>query len=852
MDDIYKEIISRLILSDEDREDLKVKRGFTDSVIDKLQIKSCGPEVLSDPFYDDYPEIKSGLSHKNIVIPYFNINNEIYHLRPHKFGIKGAGAEPYMHFDLFPDDCDTVVIAESEFKSVAACMLGFASIGLPGISSMSKKNLYKVLDMIDALKPKKIIICFDNEIKDDPKLSNYKQDFRVRYDTQIYSFIMATLIYQRTKIITGVATIPNEWMTDGKADIDGCLSKGMTSKQFQEILNSAVDPLTYKKSWKIPPQHLSFIERKIDKFFYTGPVHEVDNCYYIDREDGREKISNFVVKMIHTIKDSSKISQRYCRLISNYGTSQPVMLSPEHMSSKTAFTKFCYENGDFEFFGSDPDMKKIWHYVFMHQDGLSVDQLDYFGYHEDNDAWFFKNGAYCRGRFYPQQEGICWIDDQGFRIQSDAEDEKLLPIILNEDPGITIANVLENLESIMGVNHARILLGWTIGCYFMPEITEEFKVYPFFFLYGKQGSGKSVTANWIGSFFGVSLGDKGIPFEGSSVAGMVRVASKLSMIPVWLEEYRNGRPDTTTKNNYLRSVYDKSTVVKATRDPTKIVSYTARSTMLLSGEEFPTDAALNSRFVMLPVYGENKKDPENIKSYNWMQENKFLFSYFGHMILMNKKKFWEGIKNRILFYMDGIDEAYKEEEAITSRSKLHYSIIAGVVEEIIGYNSTFEKYIQKVVRDTDNKRLEEQALSIFWEDVFNLLKLRKIPAKSFFKKRTLGKKNTNVSAVFIDFGLIYSIWEKEVSKTRTSIPASRKAIEEHIKSEHYFISNGRVTYQGKKFQGMLVEHAKLPSILTMIVDEALEQDRTLGDDLRASGLAGDDLITQESENENEI
>jgi hypothetical protein len=249
-----------------------------------------------------------------------------------------------------------------------------------------------------------------------------------------------------------------------------------------------------------------------------------------------------------------------------------IKLPPDAMVSKQVFQKFCYELGDYEFDGTDSDLRDIWHYIFMNQDGKRVIKLNHYGYNSEWNVWFFGNGAYSDGEYYPvDEDNIVWVKDVGFMMMSEMK-ELSEPILTSDKTAPEGKLILEKMSAIFGNNEARMLLGWAVGSFFMPEILAKWGVYPFMFLYGKQAGGKSTIANWISSFFGFQ--QKGINFKGSSVVGLTRTTSQMSMIPVWLEEYRSRDDnDIAKKNNFLRNVYDKTSVVKGTRRENEIKTY---------------------------------------------------------------------------------------------------------------------------------------------------------------------------------------------------------------------------------------------------------------------------------------
>ena len=168
---LNERIIQGLVLSDSDRSSLKSKRGFGDDVIDKMMLRTGGGLVAEMPFIKDLDYIEA-LHHPNIVIPYFNSEGRIHHLRPHKGGIAGLPSEVYVPWfmgkEMF-DKPERLVIAEGEFKAVASCVMGVPAISVPGISSFGKTKFEDLLKVIREISPSSVVICLDKEVKDNPK-----------------------------------------------------------------------------------------------------------------------------------------------------------------------------------------------------------------------------------------------------------------------------------------------------------------------------------------------------------------------------------------------------------------------------------------------------------------------------------------------------------------------------------------------------------------------------------------------------------------------------------------------------------------------------------------------------------
>ncbi len=82
----------------------------------------------------------------------------------------------YIPYTFITEKIPTLVIAESEYKAMASGMLGVPAVGVPGIASFSRKHFDRLLQIVNALAPDNVSVCFDNEVKDNSSLPNYKPD----------------------------------------------------------------------------------------------------------------------------------------------------------------------------------------------------------------------------------------------------------------------------------------------------------------------------------------------------------------------------------------------------------------------------------------------------------------------------------------------------------------------------------------------------------------------------------------------------------------------------------------------------------------------------------------------------
>lgn len=809
---ICQRLIADLTLSNSDRESLKKDRGFTDHVIDKLKFRSCDKSYLSthtnELSYIKNTEFENGISYGRIIIPFFKSDGSVYYIRPHKAGIKGLGSQVYVPYPFDPDmfvKPKVLVITEGEFKAVASCMMGVPAIAVPGISSFVKEKLPTLVSILREINPRKIVICFDKEIKDDPNLPKYKSDFTKRYDTEFYSIVLA---YQLTKELTPlqakIGPLKKEWMVEGKIDIDGFLASGRNPELYRECIKNALDPYEYQKSLELSKIHNAFLNRRRDRFFYCGPIIRSFNQYYYRKKDSKVQLTNFVIRITNNIQTTDEVV-RICQLISDYGESVPFQLKSEHMSSKQSFIKKCYSLGDFEYLGDDNQLRTLWTFVFKHQNGREVFELDFYGYSPEINHWIFEKGAFNNetGQYIPiDDDGIIWIDDIGYKLPDFADTGLKAPNIPKPDDksNLDLVEIHERLSlAIQGGDprssqrmFGRLVLGWVIACIFMPELLAGVARdgFPFLFLYGRAASGKTTLAGWINSFFGMSM-SKGVQMSSTKV-GIQLACSRYSMIPLWLDEYRN-TDKTMDKNDLFRNIYDRSMAIKGTRVQGKARQYPVRSTLMVSGEEYPNDHALNTRCVTVPLFFKRVEISEH---FEWVEQNKEKFPQVLSNIFKKKHKIYPELALKVKRIM----QKYMG-EGIMNRVAKNFAIINATADYFLGVNEEFDTFILEHIKEFEKARSSEMSINVFFEDLTNSLINNETECTFACVDEMKRGEFAGREVLYVNLKSAYAAWETRTKKFRNDVPMKFDVVEKWIKTSDFYLTKD-FTHARKKINGV--------------------------------------------------
>lgn len=806
---IYTFLNERLILTDQDRESLKTKRGFTDNTINTLQFKSARKENekaiedtirtfgLGDCFTcgvvdrDGKPAwqfTNEGL----IIIPYLDdIGQGVLFYKSHKFGgLTDSGVFPYSLYTLLPrqgHQNDLVVICESEFKAAAMWQMGWRSLGLGGVASFAGEHIDKLQGIFkDA---SLAIILFDTEIQDDPACANYKEDFRRRYAQHIWSYNMAKRIKNILGVDTKIATLPEAWMIDNKSDIDGAVAAGHTRDEFELVLRRAVTPDYYRYNLKIPKEHQPWVNRKMEWAYKTNIIFEKNNCYYMQRKVGekviQQELSNFIINIKNQIEIDGNL-HREVQLISKFqDISAPFTASPKQWASASDFAELALGKGDFFWKGSTKEgaWKMVTDYLSLENDGMVIKRLDYVGRNEEHKHWIFENmlikddGTIIK----PDKDKNFWDGEKGYRILQIGSG---IPS-LSEEP-INIDEVLNKFYEAWGISG---VLGFTfsIASLFANPVFDlpNNKAFPLAMLYGEKQSGKSALSDVMYLLQGHSANQAAYSIAVSSPVGIDRSLSYYGSLMVRLDEYRTDEHKTKAKEANLRSAYNRQFSLKGVKEKHGVREVRLKATIMLIGEEKPDDPAMLDRII--PIYLSVKdKSQKSLKALQWLYELGNKLSYITYYVLKDYQKNVKRFVQDVQDTFKGL--GFKVEESRDFRTQHHYSILMATLgillpkEKAIVY---IEKFFNSFIANLKQKG-DGSLLNTFFMDIHTM----KVMGEKVENFMNVDKQDQSI--VFFYLPGIYSLWSKyKAQHGGTKSLYTEKTIREYMGSQEYYIGTSR-------------------------------------------------------------
>jgi DNA primase len=790
----YEIITAHGKLTDEHREELTKKRGFTPETISRNRFFSGGSYLLElearllkefetdkliqmGLFYivDGKPTMTQRLLENRIIIPYLNKEGKSCLIRPHKLGLKEVGVNIYHELNVASPDKKAIILTEGEFKAAASQQLGIPSIGVPGVGSFSKTHFTRLVTFLNDNNVKEIVIIFDNEKKDDPQFDNYKDNPAKRWDSQFYAFFMSKLL-TKEGFKANVAWLPDGWRTGGKIDIDGAVAMGKTKEDFLQLIHASKSSKHFFED--LPEEAQKIIKRKMAQKYFRSHIRNEFGKYVATRWRGRteidEEISNFTLKILATHETLEGIVREIQFLDETGDGGHCFALKADEMGAD-AFATFCLAKGNYIWKGKKEDLQILWQENFLNDDGRHIIEPDHIGYLEKEKMWMFSNVVITdKGEeMRPDENGIFWTEKRGYKPVSlgitsgkQAISEGMPYLSINDQ--VNIEEIKKNLSDTIGDVEATKALAWITAVVFMENAFKKYGCFPFLFVTGKTGSGKSTIADWICSFFGIE--HNGITLSQTTAGAIQRSLGYYSSIPVFLDEYRN-TSDIIYKTHFLRNVYNRQSSGKGVKANFGLRMAKVRGTVVIAGEELPNDAALINRSIIIEIIKAKKREDH----YEWFCREKSKFSRFFYDILKNKKALDEKFdsmmaKGKIAFMASKIDE----------RTAINYAILCA------GYACSFgesKEFAQLIVADikrvqVDNK--QASMISQFIQDISAMKFNGQIDGR-YWEIKSDGE-------LHIYFQGLYNLWAKDCRQRGVNI-LKAESLQGYFKEEAGFIKN---------------------------------------------------------------
>ena len=291
---------------------------------------------------------------------------------------------------------------------------------------------------------------------------------------------------------------------------------------------------------------------------------------------------------------------------------------------------------------------------------------------------------------------IIWIDKSGYSLTKSTDIEMHI-----EDPK-EFRKVINEMYRWYDEKMI-IFLGFAVATLFFDSIGEKYECFPHLYLHAPSGTGKSSTLSLFMSLFGfnhssasyISLANK------STNNGITRLSSKMSNLPLVLDEYNDEHYADLLKHRYDI----KGRVRATTTNDNGIQINQVKGSSLFATRHLSTEQEVITRCVFVALKKPKIEDP--VQFFNNLSSKKYILSMFLPFVLhkCNKKEILENIEK----WMTKINDFFPY---IDNRLKINYAIVVGCYVSI---NDRIADVIYSegdIIRYIDNQVNEAQRFTI--------------------------------------------------------------------------------------------------------------------------------------------
>ena len=565
-------------------------------------------------------------------------------------------------------------------------------------------------------------------------------------------------------------------------------------------------------------------EKETDISDENIPIIEANNCYYKVRyKDGIEyktKLTNFVIRLRNIFIRGIEREREVIIIREDGAESDAFIVPSEAKVSLRSFRTLVANAVDGSFYGREEDMIAVWEFAYKSSTEKLVQLPDRVGRLDKFKGWLFKDCFITdTGAVYtPDEEGAIWILDKtlGIRPVPISENEAsemsgiptMKPSMVEEDRRDLLKNfakqLAKNLGGTEGIGDVLTILGWVKACAFSNSIFKASGSFPFLYLWGRNGKGKTIILRWLLSIYGMGEAGFNTTSQLNSGVGFSRKLAYYASLPMCIDEIRI--KDTQDWYSAFRAWWQRVGRTVASKEGFGVRDTPVRSTILFGGEDQFVDPATRQRCIPIRIRINGR---ETAESYNWIKiaVDDFHNIGFDWIVEAGKRDF-----AKIYGEMKELKGVLKK-NGISDRTADNWTI-AGYFGLELGkeifpdYN--YMEYLAKFTKEDATEQEEDDTLTKFWE-LIEGLQSEENPKIS----RTHFRRDGEL--VYVWFSEIFRIVKRE--DARNPDPFSSRAIKASIIEEPYFVVESRKRVGlGNDIRRVLVfNFDKMPDSLKTIV-----------------------------------
>lgn len=525
----------------------------------------------------------------------------------------------------------------------------------------------------------------------------------------------------------------------------------------------------------------------------NGTIVESGNAYYrIRYKEGapiKTKLTNFAIKLKNIYIQADR-REREVQFVREDGKrSRSVNVSSEVKVSLKSFKSLVANAVDGSFYGREDDLALLWDFVYQGVSEREVYLPNTVGHIREFHGWLFRDcfvgddGSLSnRGT-----DGVIWVGgsttsgikpvalNDGSEVSEDDIPDLVTDLDKDSRKEFEREFVQKLAENLGDVGVALTALAWSKSCAYSDRIFDWRRDFPFLFLWGRHGRGKTYIAKWLAGLYGTgTCGYTTISGMKRSV-GFFRKLAYYASLPVIIDEIRADR-DTIEMYGTFRSWYQRSGRTLGTKEEFGIREQKVLSTFIFAGQDQFTDSALRQRCIPIRIPITNRELED---TFRWIEGRRHDLSAIGlEWILEASKANWPEMIER----MQALNVELRD-AGCPQRTSLNWAMVAEfgrdlASEHFPGFD--YLSYIKSASQEDTAEQELEDVLAQFFQVVEGMQAAEN--ARITGAHVTLGKSNE----LYVWMTEVFRIVEKElVHSAREEF--SKKAILELLKEEPWCV-----------------------------------------------------------------
>ena len=439
------------------------------------------------------------------------------------------------------------------------------------------------------------------------------------------------------------------------------------------------------------------------------------------------ELSNFTMKSMFHLQNGSNNTMRIIFIQRQSGQKHFVEVYASEMKIESFET--ILKSKRCTFFGNSYQLKRV--FARMMDEETEAEILDYLGWNQEYKIYVFADSI------FNSKNELLTVDQLG--IITDKETKYYLPAfgftnVNNEnfksdrlykfEPGTADFKTWSLLFYQAFGSNAVIGMLYTILALYRDVIFAQVGFFPFLFLFGDFGTGKTSYTEKLLSLFGRDT--IGTPLNNATIVALSRLVSSRCNSLFYFKEYTN--ETDSNAEDFILTAYDgagRTTGVKTNDNKTK--SFPVRSALIFDGNHLPSQkSAILSRMILLN-FENSTFTAEQTTAFKKLKD--FTDKGLGNVLI-------ELLKLRPIFEQMFVgkyrevsrkikDSGINLPERSINHTALLYSVFE-LLEKEISFPFSMEE-VKKVIIDNaenlNNLLSESSAVSVFWQSFsFNLKK----------------------------------------------------------------------------------------------------------------------------------